>query len=409
MLRSIIKTLLLYGLLFYSLSSVAAFWTDKELRILKSFQLNNLSKQPPAPTNQYAYHDAAANFGKQLFFDKRFSANGAFACASCHQPNKAFTDGLKKAKGVHKTGRNTQTLLGVKHQEWFYWDGRKDSLWAQALVPFEAADEMASSRVQVLRLISLDKQYRKQYETLFGELPKNLFSKNIKANAGPWGNTQTRDNWYRIPANTKKQINRAYANIGKAVAAYERTIPLPKTKLDTYLEALFDQGEKQANNSIKTNALAGLKLFIDQSKTHCMRCHNGPLFSNGGFHNIGTGNFKGKQLDFGRFLGIQAVVQDPFNCLSEYSDAKPEQCTSLRFLPKQVHDETQGAYKTPTLRYLNQTSPYFHDGRFNDLDTVLQHYTNIKKGSSELPELNLSKLEIKQLKAFLQLLNTPSN
>ncbi len=401
------KLLFGYALLIIGLSAQAEGWSEQERRTLGSFQLDRLASKPVVKSNRFAYSPQAVALGKQLFFDQRFSQNAAFSCASCHQPEKGFTDGLVKAKGVHKTGRNTLTLFGVAYQDWFYWDGRKDSLWAQALVPFEAADEMASSRVQVLRIIGQDKHYRKQYETLFGQFPQIIYQSTIKPNAGPWGDSKTRNNWYRIPKPIQQKINRAYSNIGKSIAAYERTIALPVTPFDQYLKLLFSKGEKEANQTINPKALAGMKLFIDQPKTHCMRCHNGPLFSNGGFHNIGSGNFKGKQLDFGRFLGIQAVTQDEFNCLGQYSDAKPEDCTSLRFLPKQVHGEMQGAFKTPTLRYLNQTQPYFHDGRFSTIKQVINHYQTLKKGDSELPALALTEKEVDQLTAFLKLLSKP--
>jgi len=392
----------------FSLFAQAGVWTDQELRILNSFKLAQLAVKQNQTSNQFADNQQAADFGKQIFFDKRFSLDGTFSCASCHQADKAFTDGLKKAKGVHKTGRNTQTILGAKYYDWFYWDGRKDSLWSQALVPFEAADEMASSRVKVLSIIGQDKAYRQQYESLFGQFPDAIFKEKIKTNAGPWGDSETQDNWYRIPVSLQTIINRAYANIGKSVAAYERTIPLPTTKFDTFLTVLSTKGESEANALLDQNQIAGLKLFMNQSKTHCMRCHNGPLFTNGGFHNIGTGNFTGEHLDFGRFFGIQAVKQDIFNCLGPYSDSKPEQCSALRFLSNQIEEDTQGAYKTPSLRYLNKTAPYFHDGRFDSLNQVIDHYLSLKENQTELPVLSLTALEKQQLIEFIRLLDSPS-
>ena len=380
------------------------YWSEKELNILQSLQLTQLNQDTNTASNRFANNQTAADFGKKIFFDKRFSLDGTISCASCHQENKAFTDGEALAKGIHKTGRNTQTILGAQYHTWFYWDGRKDSLWAQALVPFEAADEMASNRIQVLRIIGKDSSYRKLYEHLFGKFPEIVFNQSIPANAGPWGDAKTRNNWHRIPANTRRMINRAYSNVGKAVAAYERTLPLPSTQFDQFLSILFNEGERKANELLSKDQLAGIKLFVDQSKTHCMRCHNGPLLTNFDFHNIGTGNFSGANLDFGRYLGIPAVVQDEFNCLGEYSDAEPEQCYGLRFLPNQIHGEMQGAFKTPSLRYLNKTQPYFHDGRFVGIRDVLNHYLTMEAGQTELPGLALSDEEVVQLQAFLELL-----
>jgi cytochrome c peroxidase len=391
----------------FSVFAKAEVWSSQELPILNSLNLSHLPAQPNSTSNQFSYNQKAADFGQQLFFDQRFSLDGSIACASCHQPDKAFTDGLKKGKGIQKTGRNTQSILGAKYYDWFYWDGRKDSLWSQALVPFEAADEMASSRVKVLRIIGKDKTYRSQYESLFGKFPDVIFNATINANAGPWGDSEAQDNWYRIPVNLQTIINRAFTNIGKSVAAYERTIPLPITKFDTFLNVLSTKGEDEANALLNQNQIAGLKLFINQSKTHCLRCHNGPLLTNGAFHNIGTGSFTGEQLDFGRFLGIQAVKQDVFNCLGEYSDTQPEQCSALRFLSNQIEDETQGAYKTPSLRYLNKTAPYFHDGRFDSIEQVIDHYVATKNNQTELPALSLTLLEKKQLIEFIRLLDSP--
>ncbi|WP_181902244.1 cytochrome-c peroxidase [Thalassotalea euphylliae] len=380
------------------------YWTVQERALLASFQLNKLSPSD-ASSNRFAVNPAAVAFGKQLFFDKRLSLDGSMSCASCHQPDLAFTDGLDKAQGVNRTGRNTQTLLGVQYASWFYWDGRKDSLWAQALVPFEAADEMASSRVQVLKIVAQDAQYRRAYEALFGALPELIFSGAIPEKAGPWGDSETKDNWYRLSTTNQRVINQAYANIGKAVAAFERTIELPNTRFDDYLQVLFIDGWQEANRRLSDSALAGVKLFLNQEKTHCLRCHNGPLLTNQDFHNIGTGNFTGIELDFGRYFGIPAVLQDEFNCLGPYSDAQPEQCHGLNFMAKQIHEEAQGAFKTPTLRYLSKTAPYFHDGRFTTLDEVLEHYLAIKPNQTELPELTLTAPEKKQLISFLLLLS----
>ena len=380
-------------------------WSSQQLNVIASLSLAKLETAPASPSNRFADDERAALLGKQIFFDKRFSQGNKLSCASCHQPEAAFTDGLAKAKGIRTTGRNTQGLLGAAHQTWFYWDGRKDSLWAQALVPFEAADEMASNRVQVMRIIGNDHDLLRKYETIFGKFPRSVFDQNIPENAGPWGDVTTRDNWFRIPFPIQKKINAAYANVGKAIAAYERTIPIPETRFDKYADAIVNGNSKQAGGIFSDEEVAGLKLFINQDKTHCLRCHNGPLFSNSGFHNIGSGNFTGPQLDFGRYLGIQAVLQDEFNCLGNFSDSEPEDCHALRFLRTDVHDDMQGAYKTPGLRYLNKTAPYFHDGRHSTTAEVLDHYVKNPSNSPELPELILTEEEKQQLLAFLETLS----
>lgn len=381
----------------------SSIWTNAELRTLQSLSLSSLGAIPPSVSNRYADSKQAAALGKQLFFDSKFSANGQLSCASCHQPEKAFTDGLARAQGINATGRNTQSLIGTAWQTWFYWDGRKDSLWAQALVPFEAADEMASSRLEVLRIVGTTPSYRQQYEGLFGAFPELILSRGLPVKAGPLGNADTQENWYRLPNALQQQINSAYANIGKSLAAYERTL-LPKpSPFDRYVASLNQLGSRD-EALLSEQAIAGAKLFIDANKTQCLRCHNGPLLSNHDFHNINSGNFDGEQLDFGRIFGLNAALIDEFNCVGSHSDADPDQCFHLRFMSRETHD-LQGAFKTPSLRNLKKTSPYFHDGRYKTLEQVVNHYKNLPLNSSEIAAIELSEQEIQQLIAFLNSFN----
>jgi len=128
-------------------------WTDSEQAIIESLWIERLPSLPDNPSNQYANNKQAQVLGKQLFFDKKLSLNKELSCASCHIPEKFFTDGLSLSKGVNEAGRNSISVVGSSWQRWFYWDGRKDSLWSQALIPFEAPNEMGSSRVAVVKTI----------------------------------------------------------------------------------------------------------------------------------------------------------------------------------------------------------------------------------------------------------------
>lgn len=380
-----------------SANTASAIWTDTELAILRSLSLDSLEDLPESPSNRFADHSEAASLGKKIFFDKQFSFEQQLSCASCHVPELAFTDGLPRAKGVHATGRNTPSVIGAAWQQWFYWDGRKDSLWSQALVPFESADEMGSSRLEVLRVIGSDKHYKALYESVFGRFPPQILNPTLPKKAGPLGDAQTRENWYRLPPALQKLINRSYANIGKAIAAYERTLSHKPTPFDEYVSALT---EDDLPATLSDDAIAGAKLFIDQETTQCLRCHNGPLQTNHGFHNIDSGNFDGDQLDFGRMLGLNAVLLDEFNCLGPYSDAKPEQCTQLRFLNRDTHN-LKGAFKVPTLRGLTHTAPYFHDGRYATLEQVIEHYQQHAADGGEIPAIELTETQVHQLVAFL--------
>lgn len=388
---------------------------QQEINVLKSLSLNALRPPLNSPSNQYSDNQNAVALGKQLFFDKRLSGDGSLACASCHQPSRAFTDGLTRAQGVNRVGRNTQTLIGLAWQHWFYWDGRRDTLWSQALVPFEAPDEMGSSRIAVLRTVLSDKELYAAYRDLFGKLPLHILNTLPEGHAGPLGNSAAQQAWYMISADKKIEVNKAYVNIGKAIAAYIKTLKPNPTRFDRYIANLLSRKKETDDFGKKTTAtadeIAGMRLFLHPTKTRCLQCHNGPLLTNGTFHNVGSGVFSGKQLDFGRSIGLQGVLIDEFNCMGKYSDAKPEDCTAIRFLNRSGHIPLEGAYKTPTLRELTKTGPYFHDGRFNNLREVIQHYISPpqKNGKHELVGAVLTDQEVNQLIAFLNMLSGESS
>lgn len=379
-------------------------WTEQEKNLLKSLSLSSLPPIPKSHSNRFADNAKLASLGKDLFFDKRFSRNGQFSCASCHQEKKLFTDGLSRAQGVSSGGRNTPSIIASAWSRWYYWDGRKDSLWSQALIPFEAHNEMASTRTTVVSIFLQDSDYRKLYERHVGRVPAILLDPKVQVDAGPFGTPEVQDRWYRMSKLLQNEINTVFVNIGKFIEVYERTL-LPKaTRFDQYVDSILTGEPSELLNE---NELKGLKLFIDANKTQCLQCHNGPLLTNHGFHNIGTANMSGQPLDFGRLIGLQAVLGDQFNCLGKYSDAKPEDCKQLRFLNRDHHIPLRGAFKTPSLRYLAKTSPYFHDGRFSSLTQIIQHYNKPPEnnGGHELNALDLSKQEIFQLVSFLNALN----
>ena len=382
-----------------------AVWTDSEHRIIESLSLSKLPPKPDSPSNRYADSALAIALGEQLFFDTRFSKNQQFSCASCHQPDNYFTDGAAVAKGVQATGRNTPTVVGSAWQRWFYWDGRKDSLWSQALIPFEAPNEMGGSRTAVVKHLLSDSDYRDQYIKLFGHTPSELSPEDLALDAGPLGSEEMQDNWNQLGKKSQRSINQVYVNIGKSLAAYQRTLTFKPSLFDRYAEQLRNN-ESTEKAVLNDDQVSGLKLFINAEKTQCLQCHNTALLSNRGFHNVGSGTFNGPNLDFGRLFGLQAVLLDEFNCLGTYSDAKPDQCSALNYLNKRQHIPLQGAFKTPGLRNIRQSDPYFHDGRFKTLEEVVNFYNNPPKdnGPHELLPMGLDSKEVRQLVRFLETL-----
>jgi cytochrome c peroxidase len=385
-----------------------ALWTPRQLRILESLSLARAGPPPPVPSNRWADDATAARLGRMLFHDRRLSGNGELSCASCHVPERSYTDGLPRSVGLAEAGRNTPTVVGTAYQAWFYWDGRRDSLWSQALIPFEAAAEMGGSRVAVVRSVGTDPEYRALYESLFGAFPREALGPDLPAHAGPFGNDGVRTAWSKLPPATQRAINGVYANLGKAIEAYERTLLPRETRFDRYVATLLERGEREAAEHLSADEIAGLALFVDDARTQCLQCHNGPMWTNGGFHNIGTGSFTGERLDFGRVLGLRAVLLDEFNCLGPWSDAEPSACQELEFLNRDAHVPLEGAFKTPSLRNVAATAPYGHDGRFRDLGQILRHYASPPAagdaGPHELKPLSLSATELGQLEALLRAL-----
>lgn len=379
-------------------------WSGEDLRTLRGLSIASLKQLPPDPSNRVADDPRAADLGHRLFFDTRLSANGQVSCASCHLPGRQFQDGTPLAKGVGTTDRRTMSIIGTAHSPWQFWDGRKDSQWSQALGPLESPVEHGGDRTQYAHLAA--KHYRADYEALFGPMP-DLGS--LPAHAGPVQDPTARAAWEAMRNDQREAVTRVFANLGKAIAAYERKIMPGASRFDRYVDAALRQDAAAMQAAFTRDEAAGLKLFI--GKADCIQCHNGPLFTNNDFHNTGVPAAKGLPPDTGRLGGAGKVLADEFNCLSRYSDARPEQCGELNFLQagegKQIRQ-----FKPASLRNVAERAPYMHAGQFATLEQVLAHYNQAPaapQGHSELEPLGLTQRETEQLIRFLHTLSAPVN
>jgi len=380
-------------------------FTQREKNILATLTIDALHKPLPE-SNRYAFNKEAQTFGEKLFHEKGLSGDGRFSCASCHDPDKHFTDGLPIAVAAGEGQRNTPTLDGTAWYTWFYWDGRRDSLWSQAVTPIEASVEMANTRVAVTRFIASEPEYLTQYQSIFGALPFNKDDPLLSISASPLGDEQQKSAWSKLSPDQQNKINTVFTNIGKALAAFQHTLAPVETRFDAFQREVAEGKTTKQIDSLSKLELEGARLFLNEKKTQCFECHNGSLIGNGNFHNIGTGNFTGPVFDFGREFGSQAALLDEFNCQGKYSDAKSDECLHLVYMNRSTA-HMRGAFKTPTLRNIPNTGPYFHDGRFTTLEQVIRHYANPPPLSAadehELrPEFVLTEDEIKALTAFLQ-------
>ncbi|MEO8562177.1 MAG: hypothetical protein ABI601_08895 [bacterium] len=246
---------------------------------------------------------------------------------------------------------------------------------------------------------------RESGEAVFGRLPDLT---GLPERAGPVPDSARSRAWAHLAPARQQDVSRVFANIGKAIAAYERRIEPGPSRFDKYVDAELAGRAHSAESALGDDERAGLRLFI--GKANCVTCHNGALFTDDHFHNTGIPqSFAGAPHDSGRTTGVRAVLASEFNCLGAFSDAKPEECDELRFA---VTDgpELVRAFKTPSLRNVVARAPYMHAGQIATLDAVLAHYDRAPlapAGKSELKPLNLTPAERRQIQAFLSTLTSP--
>lgn len=374
-------------------------WSDSEKAVLQSLWIGNLPALPKNPSNKYADDPKAAALGKKLFFDSRFSGNLKVSCATCHPVNRNFADNLPLAHGIGRTDRRTMTLVGAGYYTWLFWDGRKDSLWSQALGPLESPVEHGFTRTQSAVIIS--EYYQTEYNEIFPAIPDKLLDHYLTFIAKPSPDEPALlKKWLSIPPDTREDINQVYANMGKAIAAFVRTIVPGPSRFDRYVEAVMSNDGNVMMSAMNNNEVKGLRMFIGKAK--CTNCHTGPLFTNGDFHNIGVPQPANLPSDKGRAEAIGKVLADEFNCLSRYSDASLRECAELRFIDTDT-EKYLGAFKTPTLRNVAERAPYMHAGQLDTLMDVLRFYRDLKpeERSADLAHGNLTDLELGQIESFL--------
>lgn len=317
----------------------------------------------PDPSNAVADDPVAAGIGATFFEDTGLSPDGV-GCTTCHAPGLAFTDGLSVGHGVADVLRNTPTLLGAAHQRWMFWDGRADSLWAQALGPIESLLEMNATRLYVAHRIAV--VHERSYEAVFGALPDLSDPVRFPAEGGPGDPA-----YDAMSPEDRATIEGILANVGKAIAAYERTLRPPETDFDRYLA-----GDMEA---MSAEARDGLLRFMESG---CAQCHYGPTLSNGAFHAIAMpGSIAG---DRGRIDALAPLRASVFRRDGIYSDDPTAtfRLGSIDALPERTH----GAFRTPPLRALSLTAPYGHGGTFATLAEVVDHYAEVRSAppSSDL-------------------------
>jgi len=280
--------------------------------IVYRYNLPDHFPEMPQPEDNLATQ-AGVRLGQRLFFDPLLSIDSTISCATCHKPELAFTDGLALSEGAGQTDRSSMSLVNVGLQNLFFWDGRSGSLEDQSLHPIEDANEMANTWENVEQRLRRHNTYPEAFRQAFG-------------------------------IERSGEIDRQL--VTKAIAQFERSIISGGAKYDQVvhgLDGFFTELEEE-----------GLALFFrEASPEHpgCSHCHNAPSFADiddeGGFRNNGLDAVD--ELDGFSDPGRGAVTGDAFD---------------------------NGKFRAPTLRNIELTAPYMHDGRFKTLDEVLEHYAS---------------------------------
>ncbi|HTV88972.1 MAG TPA: cytochrome c peroxidase [Stellaceae bacterium] len=333
-----------------------------------------LGPAPPDPTDRVADSPRAAALGQFLFFDTRLSSNGKISCAFCHRPADGFTDGRKVAKGLLVEARRTPTVINAAFNQWFFWDGRADSLWSQALQPLEDPREFASDRLRIVHVVAADPALREAYQQVFGPLPPLRDRKRFPADARPDADPKApvACAWQAMSVPDRIAVDRAFSNLGKAIEAYERRLVRGDAPFDRYVRGLRS-ADPVLEQAISPAAKRGLKLFVGAA--NCELCHSGPNFTDNQFHNLGLPLQPGEAPDPGRSVGIGLIRANPFNGAGAFSDDPHGSAKDkIVFLP--AAQAQLGAFKTPSLRGVAAMAFHMHDGRFATLPQVLQFYAD---------------------------------
>src|SRR5262249_56910025 len=211
------------------------------------------------PTNRVSGMPEAIQLGTLLFFDQPLSRSGRKACATCHVPERNWTDNLSRGVGMAELDRNTPTLMNVRGQRWYGWDGAADSLWSQSLRPILDAPELAATPRQGAKLVREDEQLSCRYQRVYGAPPS------------PSGDEAV------------------FVNVGKVLAAFQETLVSGSTPFDQFRNAVA-RGEPPSSLSYSTPAQRGLQIFI--GKSGCTSCHSGPNFTGGEFFKTSFSRFE---------------------------------------------------------------------------------------------------------------------
>ncbi|MFN7139884.1 MAG: cytochrome-c peroxidase, partial [Limisphaerales bacterium] len=290
------------------------------------------------------YTEAKAELGKKLFFDPRLSGSKQISCASCHDAELGWSDGRTVSFGHSRKAltRNSQTLLNVGHNEFFFWDGRSSTLEEQAIEVINNKDEMHSSAEIVREHLGSIPGYTNEFAAVFGSPEVTI------------------------------------TRVAQAIATFERTITSRSNPFDSFLRG--------NTNALSDSAIRGLHLF--RTEARCINCHHGPNFTDNRFHDEGLSYFGRKLQDLGRY----EVTKDP-------ADVGGFKTPTLRNISRTAPYMHNGLFDLDgVLNLYNAGMPNLRPKGEQKNDPLFP------KKSHLLKPLGLNKQDLQDLKAFLEAL-----
>jgi cytochrome c peroxidase len=306
------------------------------------------------------------SLGQKLFFERRLSVNGTVSCSTCHDPQLAFTDRKPLSVGIKgRVGqRNAPTILNALYNKTQFWDGRVNTLEEQAANPIVNAFEMGHPNLDtaVAQIASVE-EYQQAFQRVFGRPPN-----------GP--------------------------DLVRAIASYERT--------QLSFDSPFDHFIAGDNNAIDASAKRGWELFNTQAR--CNKCHaltdtqrDVTVFTDNDFHNIGIGIIRHNVVALAR--QAEQLIKSGDTAAIDRAAIQNDMSVLGRFLITKQEKDT-ASFKTPDIKNVLVTGPYFHDGSQETLWDVIDHYN---KGDGlhnpwldeDMQPLALTEADIDDLVAFL--------
>ena len=318
----------------------------------------------PVPEGS-AINPSVLELGRHLFFDKQLSGDGQIACASCHIPEKAFTDGRPLAQGVggRQGSRKTPSVINAGYNAAQFWDGRRVTLEEQVLDPFFNPNEHGiADKEELLRTIRQDAAYSPLFKKAFGIEAKGIST----------------------------------THVSKALATFVRSLVAGDSPVDRYLYA----GDKQA---LSPGQVRGLELF--RGTAQCSTCHiigeHAALLMDGDYHSmsIGFDELMPKIAE----LSQQAARATPEE-LDRLIISNPDAAALGRFMIT-LDPQDIGKFKTPSLRNVTLVAPYMHDGSVATLEEAVDREIYYRGQLMGRP-LILTPSEKEDLIAFLKALSS---